>query len=168
LRHPSNLIKLNAGMNESEFDGPTTAAFEAILSSLPPTVKSESPDSRGLFVDLQFVAALLSEISGAITQASLIFRDTDKQVRVCAIGEGLLVGRANDCDLSLPQRRDLSRHHFKITKENNGFRLFDHGSSNGTFVRGIQSRIASRELCDGDIIEAGGLAFVYIGPVSGI
>ena len=156
------------GMNESEFNGPTPEALEAILSSLPPTVKSESPDSRGLFVDLQFVAALLSEIPAAVTEASLIFRDTDKQVRVCAIGEGLLVGRANDCALSLPQRLDLSRHHFKVTKADHGFRLIDPGSSNGTFVRGIQSRVASRELCDGDIIEAGGLAFVYIGPVSGI
>ena len=155
-------------MSESEFNGPTTEALEAVLSSLPPTVKSESPDSRGLFVDLQFVATLLSEVPGAITEASLIFRDADQQVRVCAIGEGLLVGRANDCELGLPQRRDLSRRHFKITKENNGFQLVDSGSSNGTFVRGIQSRIASRELRDGDIIEAGGLAFVYIGPVSEI
>ena len=80
-------------MNESEPDEPgSPVAFtEAILSSLLPDREIPNRwDSRGLFVDLQFVAGLLSEIPGAITEASLIFSGIrTKQVRVCAIGEGL-------------------------------------------------------------------------------
>ncbi len=46
-----------------------------------------------------------------------------------------LIGRGGDCQLVLPERQ-VSRHHVKILRGDDGFVLQDLGSKNGTYLNG--------------------------------
>jgi serine phosphatase RsbU (regulator of sigma subunit) len=48
-------------------------------------------------------------------------------------GEHCLVGRAQDCDVAIPDQR-VSRHHARLTRTPTGLGLEDLGSANGTFL----------------------------------
>ena len=50
---------------------------------------------------------------------------------------GLLIGRSSDCDLRLPDEF-ISAKHCKIFFENEELFIEDQGSTNGTFIDGIQ------------------------------
>jgi hypothetical protein len=45
----------------------------------------------------------------------------------------MVIGRGTDCDISIPKRQ-ISRHHAQIEKDDEGYLLRDLGSKNGTFV----------------------------------
>lgn len=64
------------------------------------------------------------------------------------------VGRAREAELSLPEDPMLSRLHFLVQSDDEGGRIRDLGSANGTFVNG-QRLVADRRLRDGDEIRAG-------------
>jgi pSer/pThr/pTyr-binding forkhead associated (FHA) protein len=75
----------------------------------------------------------------------------------------LRVGRAEDCEIRFPDIREMSRYHFRVQRHEDGtYSVTDTGSANGTFFMGSSTPIAVRELRDGDVIEAGGFAFVFI------
>ncbi|MDJ0755481.1 MAG: FHA domain-containing protein [Ardenticatenaceae bacterium] len=62
-----------------------------------------------------------------------------------------LIGRGGECDLILPERQ-VSRHHVRITRENDRYILHDLGSKNGTHVNGQQLH-GSVTMKDGDQIQ---------------
>lgn len=62
-----------------------------------------------------------------------------------------LIGRGSDCDIVLPERQ-VSRHHVKITRENQQFFLHDLASKNGTHLNGVQVT-GTAPLQDGDEIQ---------------
>jgi pSer/pThr/pTyr-binding forkhead associated (FHA) protein len=87
-----------------------------------------------------------------------------------------LIGRSQDCDLSLPDgptARVISRQHCRVSMTQSGALVQDLGSRNGTFVNG--KRIgrrpadcranewladgASRALADGDLLRVGESVF---------
>ena len=71
---------------------------------------------------------------------------------------GFSVGRASDCDVRA-QSKLISKHHFHVVREDDGLRIFDDGSANGTYVSGV---CVDEEglLVDSDaVITAGGIAF---------
>jgi len=73
--------------------------------------------------------------------------------------DGLTVGRSTDCAWQVDDMQ-LSRQRFRIRNESGQWALDDCGSKNGTFVNGRRVRL--RVLADGDLIEAGASAFVYV------
>lgn len=53
------------------------------------------------------------------------------------IGDSMLIGRDESCDIIIPDRQ-ISRFHIRITKESDSIILEDLGSKNGTFINTIQ------------------------------
>lgn len=66
-------------------------------------------------------------------------------------GEDLLIGRAPDCDVILPDRQ-VSRHHARISRSDGGYVVEDLGSKNGTHVNGSAIE-GPAVLQDGDVIQ---------------
>jgi FHA domain len=62
-----------------------------------------------------------------------------------------IIGRGEDCDIVLPDRQ-VSRHHFRVVRDDDGYNVEDLGSKNGTYVNGAPVR-ASVQLQDGDEIQ---------------
>ena len=50
-------------------------------------------------------------------------------------GEGMFLGRANDCEVAIPDQ-EVSRQHAKVTLHNAGIWVQDAGSRNGVFING--------------------------------
>lgn len=61
--------------------------------------------------------------------------------RIVPVRGRLVIGRGNECDLSLDEP-EMSRRHALIENNGDGIYLRDLGSSNGTFVNGVQVRDA--------------------------
>lgn len=75
--------------------------------------------------------------------------------------ESLVMGREANCDIVIPDRQ-VSRHHARILYTDNGIRLEDLGSKNGTHCNGKQVE-ESVYLQDGDIIQiALAQQFIYL------
>src|SRR3954463_7303436 len=68
-------------------------------------------------------------------------------------------GRDASNSIGVPDT-SLSRLHCAFSRDRDGWRVRDVGSSNGTFVNGKQ--IQSHLLADGDRVAAGGSLFLYV------
>jgi hypothetical protein len=64
----------------------------------------------------------------------------------------MIIGRGSDCDIVLPKRQ-ISRQHAQIERDDSGYLLRDLGSKNGTFVNGEEVRDKPYRLRDGDEIQ---------------
>ncbi len=79
----------------------------------------------------------------------------------------LRVGRAADCDLTVPSHDDymnVSRHHGWFDIEPPWVRVFDSESRNGTYVNGVNTTdtpepLPMSDLSDGDEVRMGNLVF---------
>jgi hypothetical protein len=63
----------------------------------------------------------------------------------------IIIGRGVDCDIVLPERQ-VSRHHVRVERRNQGYILIDLGSKNGTHVNG-QELSQPHLLQDGDEVQ---------------
>ena len=54
--------------------------------------------------------------------------------------------------------------HFAVRPVEQAFVVEDPGSSNGTTVTGATGKLKLRELRDGDLIQAGGIDFLFVRP----
>ena len=79
-------------------------------------------------------------------------------------GKAMTLGRAQDCDIVLPERQ-ISRYHARIEQDDSGYLLRDLGSKNGTYVNGEAVRGQPYRLRDGDEIELA--AVLQMGFVAG-
>lgn len=68
-----------------------------------------------------------------------------------------IVGRKEDCDLRIPLG-EISRKHCRIIKNDEGLKIEDLGSSNGTYRNG--ERVQEALVMAGDTIQVGSIAFV--------
>ena len=76
------------------------------------------------------------------------------------VEDELVIGRLADGDGRLEEDPELSRHHARISRERDGrYAIEDLGSSNGTFVNGLQLT-SPAVLVVGDSIELGGTTLV--------
>lgn len=75
-----------------------------------------------------------------------------EEVFTLAGGDSMLVGSSPEADLQVDDSF-LSGRHFRIAPSPDGWRVVDEGSSNGTYVNGIQQTEAA--LHDGAVIAAG-------------
>jgi hypothetical protein len=64
----------------------------------------------------------------------------------------MIIGRGTDCDISIPKRQ-ISRHHAQIERDDEGYLLRDLESKNGTFVNSQPVRGKPRRLKDEDEIQ---------------
>lgn len=100
----------------------------------------------------------------ATEQALLIWREGDvikDQWILQDTGAELVVGRAAECDISIPVRW-ISRRHAVLRREQGQFVIEDAGSKNGVFVNG-QRVLKPFPLTDGDLLQlAPGLELIYV------
>jgi len=139
------------------------AELEPMLHLAAQGLQTVLRDPGELFKQLHQVSEMLRELAVDPTRPALVYRRAGK-IESKEIGNALTVGRTGECDLSFPECDEMSRRQFTITGEPGRYVLADNGSLNGTFVRGIRGRITTRELCDGDLIESGGVTFVFVRP----
>ncbi len=66
--------------------------------------------------------------------------------------ERVVIGRGSDCDIVLPKRQ-ISRQHAQIERDDGGYLLRDLESKNGTYVNGREVRGDPYRLKDGDEIQ---------------
>jgi len=64
----------------------------------------------------------------------------------------LTIGRAADCEVTLPER-PVSRYHARVYRHGDRFMIEDLGSSNGTFVN--SEKVSEAELQPGDSLRLG-------------
>jgi len=83
---------------------------------------------------------------------SFIYESGGEDVFTLQGGESLLVGSSAEADLQVDDSF-LSGRHFRIAAGEDGWRVFDEGSSNGTYVNGVQQSEAP--LHEGTVIAAG-------------
>lgn len=82
--------------------------------------------------------------------AILLMLEGDSSKKNWELGqETTLLGRGDDCDVVINDRQ-VSRHHAKIIKDDDGYFLVDLNSKNGTFLNGEQLPGETRPLQDGD------------------
>ena len=139
------------------------ADFEPMLPLAARGLQTVLRDPGELFRQLRQVSEMLGNLAVAPAKPALVFR-RDGKIESKEIGCALTVGRVAPCDLFFPESVEMSRRQFTITAQETGFVLTDSGSLNGTFVRGVSGRVARRDLRDGDVIESGGVTFVFIRP----
>lgn len=133
------------------------------LSSAEHTLRASRLDTETLCIQLGVVADLLGALPSPPSVPSLLFRRPDvKPVECVPIGAGLTIGRGEGCEVRFEGRQEMSRRHFAVRPEGELFFVEDLGSSNGTRVDGTTTPLGRRELRDGDIIRAGGIAFVFV------
>lgn len=77
-----------------------------------------------------------------------------------SIEEEISLGRHNDNDIVLKDPY-ISKHHFRIVKDENEYFIEDLNSSNGTYVNG-ERIIDVKKLTYGDIIKVGNIEFMFI------
>jgi pSer/pThr/pTyr-binding forkhead associated (FHA) protein len=70
----------------------------------------------------------------------------------------MVVGRADDTDISVPSSA-LSRRHMRIERHPSGHRVFDLDSANGIYLNEV--RVHSAILRDGDALQLGNAVFIY-------
>jgi pSer/pThr/pTyr-binding forkhead associated (FHA) protein len=116
---------------------------------------------RGVTIRLRFIAGLLEELEAPLKTPALVFRRPGQRASAVRISGELTVGRQAPAQLVFPDRR-LSRSHFSICFSAAGHLLEDACSLNGTFING--TRVRSRLLGNGNIIEAGSQVFVFLEP----
>ncbi|GIW74724.1 MAG: hypothetical protein KatS3mg103_1246 [Phycisphaerales bacterium] len=72
--------------------------------------------------------------------------------RSFSISRPRIIGREEDCDLRIPVA-EVSREHCRIEPTDGGLAVEDLGSSNGTFVNGVQ--IEEAQMAPGDVLKIG-------------
>lgn len=85
--------------------------------------------------------------------------------KVCEVGPaGLSVGRASTNDLAFADEMLSRKHCLFQPSGDEGIKLSDLASANGTFVNGVQAGSSDVELHAGDVVTAGAQEFTVIGP----
>jgi len=91
-------------------------------------------------------------------EASLIRVQPDGTSNVVRLKPGeSVIGRGQDCQIRIPAG-DVSRRHCAVSFSDDGLRVTDNDSRNGTHVNGEQ--VGSRELDAGDVLTVGHFVFV--------
>jgi len=87
----------------------------------------------------------------------VMFRNDGERRSFSVVRNMTIIGRREDCDLRIPVG-DVSRKHCRLVRTDDGVRIEDLGSSNGTIVNG--QRIQESELNPGDVVGIGPVQFI--------
>jgi hypothetical protein len=144
---------------------PPDELSSAALTAAEQTVRLSKFDTDALRLHLAQAALLMRSLPAMPVVASLVFRlPGDGRVECVPVSAGVTVGRGEGCGIRFQERQEFSRRHFNVRPDSGAFVVEDLGSSNGTAVNGASAKIQSRELRDGDFIQAGGVDFLFVRP----
>ena len=87
----------------------------------------------------------------------VMFRNDGERRSFSVVRNMTIIGRREDCDLRIPVT-DVSRKHCRLVRTDDGIRIEDLGSSNGTHVNG--QRVQESDLNPGDIVGIGPVQFI--------
>jgi pSer/pThr/pTyr-binding forkhead associated (FHA) protein len=87
----------------------------------------------------------------------VMFRSDGERRSFSVVRNMTIIGRREDCDLRIPVG-DVSRKHCRLVLTDDGIRIEDLGSSNGTFVNG--DRVQESDLHAGDTVGIGPVQFI--------
>jgi hypothetical protein len=87
----------------------------------------------------------------------VMFRSDGERRSFSVVRNMTVIGRREDCDLRIPVG-DVSRKHCRLVRTDDGIRIEDLGSSNGTHVNG--QRIQESDLNAGDVVSIGPVKFI--------
>jgi len=131
---------------------PVLASTAPVLASTAPVLASAAPTAAGAMAE----AAVPRSPSRPTWQLVVVEGSAPRPTY--EIGKALSLGRETDNQIQLADER-ASRHHARIERKGEGFRILDLGSSNGTMLNG--TRLAGpATLSPGDHIRIGGVLFV--------
>lgn len=74
-------------------------------------------------------------------------------------GSTVTIGRVPDCTIQI-DRDSVSRKHARLERDGGGWKVYDQGSTNGTYVN--DRPIAEYQLCDGDLLKIGSTIFKFL------
>jgi pSer/pThr/pTyr-binding forkhead associated (FHA) protein len=120
-----------------------------------------SPDEHLRFCEeMNEAISLLQRLGPPPTEASLVHDGPGGQVQAYPVRTRLMVGRAEECGLSVPTDRKLSERHFVIRPDaQEEWVVEDLGSRNGTTI-GTRP-LTRRRIGHGDVLRAGRQIFVF-------
>jgi hypothetical protein len=87
----------------------------------------------------------------------VMFRSDGERRSFSVVRNMTIIGRREDCDLRIPVG-DVSRKHCRLVRTDDGIRIEDLGSSNGTYVNG--TRVQESDLHAGDTVGIGPVQFI--------
>ena len=82
----------------------------------------------------------------------IVYEGELEQQRWIVDQDQMIIGRGSDCDIVIPKRQ-ISRQHAQIERDDSGYLLRDLGSKNGTYVNSQEVRGDPYRLKDGDEIQ---------------
>jgi transcriptional regulator with GAF, ATPase, and Fis domain len=88
----------------------------------------------------------------------LVVREMGAETSLPIADAEITIGRSRQNHVKLLTEQS-SRHHCKVVRAGNAFRVVDGNSSNGTYVNGL--RVTEKELGDGDAITVGNAVIVF-------
>lgn len=77
------------------------------------------------------------------------------------VGGSLTIGRAQECDISIPSE-EISRRHAQVKPTHDGLSVEDLGSANGTYING--QRVQTGILKAGDELRLDAIRFLLVAP----
>ena len=138
---------------------PTPKELQAACQTL---LGMPGPSSE-LATKLRYVAELLADAGPLPPVPLLVWREANQKVRHAVIQGPLVVGRApGSAGVAFPEDRLLSREHFSVSITEDGCRLRNLKSKNGTAINTPNQTVDERLLRDGDLILAGNHIFAFL------
>ena len=154
--------------------GPDTRAqLRGASAATPPAPSPEEPEPMRTDSDrapLGGRAAAEGEpVAASGLHAGLIVQRDGRIERIVPWeGDSMVLGRASDCDLVLPQE-EVSRRHARLVRQGPRYEIQDLGSVNGTLVNG--RRIDRHVLAVGDVIAIESFQLTFVldrEPIAGL
>jgi hypothetical protein len=145
----SDLMSLRPG--DSIGIGPVSARYAVVEAARSPAIAEGGPDedSGATRVRMAVPKYVLRGVSGALFS------------KVFPITGPVVIGRAAECDISVPAD-EISRRHALIKPTPEGLSVEDLGSSNGTFING--KRVQHGFLNPGDELRLDAVRFILVAP----
>ena len=102
-----------------------------------------------------------------MTRASRLYiTQKDREGRIVEVAGFATIGRANDSDIVIDES-SVSKRHALLSRQPEGVVLIDLGSTNGSFVNGVQAPPDEVVwLAHGDVITLGDVALRYLAPAA--
>jgi pSer/pThr/pTyr-binding forkhead associated (FHA) protein len=129
--------------------GPVLARFVVVEEARSAAAAGEDEDSNATRVRMALPKFLLRGLSGAVFG------------RVYPVTGPIVIGRAAECDISVPAD-EMSRRHALLKPTADGLTVEDQGSANGTYVN--DKRVQQGFLRPGDELRLDAVRFLLVAP----
>jgi len=143
----TDLMSLRSG--DSIQIGPVMAKFAVVEAARGVTADAMDEDSGATRVRMAVPKYVLRGVSGAVFS------------KVFPITGPVVIGRAAECDISVPAE-EMSRRHALIKPTPDGLSVEDLGSSNGTYIN--NKRVQHGFLNPGDELRLDAVRFILVAP----